>query len=72
MPREEEMKEDSSPASPRPQVQDAAAKAPTINEMRCVANYMAETMGLHSAAGKLLAKADKLERIVEQLMEMKR
>lgn len=45
--------------------------APTIEEMRRVANYMSEIMGLHSAAGKLLAKADQLERIVEGLMKYK-
>jgi hypothetical protein len=37
---------------------------PTVAEMRRVAKYMAETMGLHSSAGKLLAKADQLERAV--------
>ena len=43
-------------------------RQPTIEELRRVAKYMAETMGLHSAAGKLIAKADKLERVVELLM----
>ena len=38
------------------------AARPTIAEMRLVAKYMAEVMGLHSAAGKLLAKADQMER----------
>lgn len=52
---------------------EAPADAPpTIAEMRRVAKYMAETMGLHSAAGKLIAKADLLERVVDQLMEFKR
>jgi hypothetical protein len=46
-------------------------RAPTIEEMRRVAHYLAETMGLHSTAGKLLAKADMLERIVEGLMNYK-
>lgn len=46
-------------------------KAPTIDEMRRVAHYMAETMGLHSAAGKLVEKADKLERLVDQLMAVR-
>ena len=36
---------------------------PTIEEMRRVARYMADVMGLHSAAGKLVAKANKLERL---------
>ncbi len=44
---------------------------PTIDEMRRVAFYMRQTMGLYSAAGKLMAKADKLERIVQELMELK-
>lgn len=35
---------------------------PTTEEMRRVAGYLAEVMGLHSAAGKLIAKADQLER----------
>lgn len=45
-------------------------RQPTIEEMRRVAKYLAETMGLHSAAGKLLAKAGYLERVVDKLMEM--
>lgn len=43
-------------------------RPPTIEEMRRVGHYLAETMGLHSAAGKLLAKADQLERLVDGLM----
>jgi pantoate kinase len=45
-------------------------RQPTIEEMRRVARYMAETMGLHSAAGKLFAKADQLERLVDALMKV--
>ncbi len=37
-------------------------RQPTIEELRRVAKYMADAMGLHSAAGKLNAKADLLER----------
>jgi len=47
-------------------------RQPTIEELRRVAKYMAEVMGLHSAAGKLYAKADMLERAVKWLMEVKR
>ncbi len=46
-------------------------RPPTIEEMRRVAKYMAEVMGLHSAAGKLMAKAAMLESIVDRLMEVK-
>lgn len=46
-------------------------RAPTIEEMRRVAHYLSETMCLHSAAGKLLAKADYLDRLVSRLMELK-
>ena len=46
-------------------------KPPTIDEMRRVAHYLSETMGLHSAAGKLMAKADYLERVVDMLMKYK-
>jgi hypothetical protein len=35
---------------------------PTVDEMRVVAYYLADVMGLHSCAGKLLARADKLSR----------
>jgi hypothetical protein len=45
---------------------------PTIDEMRRVARYLMYEMNLHSAAGKLLAKADKLERVVDELMKVKR
>ena len=45
-------------------------KMPTIEELRRVADFMASTMGLHSAAGKLLAKADQLERAVDDLMRL--
>lgn len=44
---------------------------PTLDEMRRVAHYLAETMGLHSAAGKLLAKVNCLEGLVGRLMEAK-
>lgn len=47
-------------------------RQPTIEEMRLVARFMAETMDLHAAAGKLLAKADQLEKIVEELMRVRR
>jgi hypothetical protein len=33
---------------------------PTVDEMRRVAVYLGEVMGLHSAAGKLLARVDQL------------
>ncbi len=46
-------------------------RQPTIEELRRVAKYMAEVMGLHSAAGKLLVQADRLERVVDELMGMK-
>lgn len=46
-------------------------RPPSIAEMRRVAHYLGETMDLHSAAGKLLAKADQLERLVDALMEVK-
>lgn len=46
-------------------------RAPNIAEMRRVAHYLAETMQLHSAAGKLFAKAAFLERIVDGLMAYK-
>ena len=46
-------------------------RPPTIEEMRRVAHYMAESMGLHSAAGKLFAKANKLEKVVDYLMAYK-
>lgn len=49
----------------------APERQPTIEEMRRVAKYMAEVMGLDSAAGKLLAKAAALERLVNTMMEMK-
>ncbi len=45
-------------------------RQPTIEEMRRVARYLSEVMGLHSAAGKLYAKATLLEVEVELLMEM--
>jgi len=41
---------------------EAVPAHPTPAEMRRVAGYLADVMGLHSAAGKLLARADKLER----------
>ena len=50
--------------------EDDILRAPSIAEMRRVARYLAETMELHSAAGKLYAKADQLERIVEILMKV--
>ena len=42
---------------------------PTIDEMRRVARYLADEMGLHSAAGKLMYKANLLERVVDELMK---
>jgi len=50
----------------------AVERQPTIEELRRVAKYMAEVMGLHSAAGKLYAKVDALERVVNELMELRR
>ena len=47
-------------------------RPPSIEEMRRVARYLAETMELHSAAGKLLARAALLERIDDTLMKVKR
>lgn len=44
---------------------------PSIEEMRCVAEYMSEVMQLHSAAGKLLERAAQLEKLTQELMEMK-
>lgn len=46
-------------------------EVPTLAEMRRVAKYMSETMGLHSAAGKLLEKVEQLEKIADHLMELK-
>jgi hypothetical protein len=40
---------------------EIAERQPTTDEMRRVAKYIADVMGLHSAAGKLLAKAAILE-----------
>ena len=49
---------------------NSTERQPTIEELRRVAKYMAEVMGLHSAAGKLIAQADRLEHIVGKLMEV--
>jgi hypothetical protein len=46
-------------------------RPPTIEEMRRVAKYMNEIMQLHSAAGKLLAKAAFLENLAQKLIEYK-
>ncbi len=35
--------------------------SPTVNEMRRVAHYMMETLGLFAAGGALLAHAQRLE-----------
>ena len=43
----------------------------TIEEMRRVARYLAETMGLHSAAGKLVARAAEIERHIIEMRRMK-
>lgn len=51
---------------------DLEERQPTIAEMRRVAKYLEEVMHLYSAAGKLLAKADQLERLAHELMEHKR
>lgn len=48
---------------------DDLTRPPTIAEMRRVARYLGETLQLHSAAGKLLAKADYLDRVVDALMK---
>lgn len=45
-------------------------RQPSIDEMRRVAKYMADVMGLHSSAGKLLAKAHQLEKLVDELMKL--
>lgn len=45
---------------------------PTIDEMRRVARYLSDEMALHSAGGKLLAKAELLQRVVDELMKVKR
>jgi len=45
-------------------VTSTVERQPTIEEMRRVAKYLSEVMGLHSAAGKLLARAAQLERLI--------
>lgn len=40
---------------------------PTIDEMRRVAHYMADILNLHSAAGKLLARAQYLEQVLNKI-----
>jgi hypothetical protein len=40
----------------------APLRNPTVEEMRIVAQYLSQVLGLHSAAGKLLANAAQLER----------
>lgn len=54
------------PARPRewksPRAAAPDSSTPTPGEMRRVAAYLSDVMGLHSCAGKLLAHADKIER----------
>ncbi len=42
--------------------------APTIEQMRSVAYYLSDVLNLHSAAGKLLKHANKLEQLVTSPM----